>query len=113
MRLPGQPGDRRRAAPAAPGQPGRARGGAGAGDARQVDLALAPDPAAARGGLRLRRHPADLHGRRARPAQRPRLPGDPARASDNRWTAPAADGLGRRGAAAARPGHRRTGSSPG
>ena len=64
----------------------RLAGGAGVGARRGRRRAgRAPHPAAARGGVRPRRAAADLHGRRARAAQRRRLSRRPAPADDNRW----------------------------
>ena len=74
LRVAGGPGERA----------GRGRRGAGG----------AAHPAPARGRLRPRRAAADLHGRRARPAQRRDLPRRPAQARRQPLDAPARDGLG-------------------
>ena len=101
---------RRTRRPATPGSPGSAASLCGIEDAleRGDDAALeAGDPpagAALLGRLRLRRHPAALHGRRAGPAQRHRLPRRPRARPGQPLDAPPADGLGG-GRAAHRPGH--------
>ena len=75
-----------------------------AGDDTLVDLRHPPDPARPRPDLRLRRHPAALHGRRARPAQRPQLPRRPGPGGRQPLAAPPGDGLGA-GPAPHRAGH--------
>ena len=65
------------------------------------------------GRLRLRRHPAALHGRRAGAAQRHRLPRRPRARAGQPVDAPAADGLGGRRAPRTTPRRSRAGCSAG
>ncbi len=93
-RLPGQPCDRGPAHERDDGQPGRAGarpGARGPAAGRPVDPA---HPARARADLRLRRHPARLHGRRARHAERLELPRRPRPRRRQPLAAPPAHGLG-------------------
>ena len=94
---PFQPEPRRRGADQRHGGvAGRARAGAGGGDALDAELALRRllvvyAVAFAFGGL-----PLDLHGRRARAAQRPRLGAGPCTRGRHAVDAPPPDGLGGR-----------------
>ncbi len=101
--LPARPAVRRGAHERERGVAGGAGGGArrARGGARDP-----PHPAAARARVRPRRPAADLHGRRARPAQRPALGGRPRARRRQPLDAPPADGLGG-GGAPPRPGHGR------
>ena len=81
----------------------RHRGRPGAGGRRGAGGRDPPAGAALLGRLLLRRHPAALHGRRAGPAQRHRLPRRPRARPGQPLDAPPADGLGRRRAPDATP----------
>ena len=81
-------------------------------DDRRARAAVRRLETALLGGLLLRRHPAALHGRRARAAQRPRLGRRPGARRRQPLAAPAADGLGRRRAPALDPARWRAGLRP-
>ena len=72
------------------------RGGARARRRARRRARAAADPPDLRGRLRPRRPAADLHGRRARPAQRPRVARRPGAERRQPLDAPPADGLGGR-----------------
>ena len=93
--VPGERGDRGRADLRVGGLALRHRGRPGAGRRRGAGARDPPARAAVLRHLRLRRDPAALHGRRAGPPQRHRLPRRPRARPGQPLDAPPADGLGR------------------